>query len=1686
MAFQPPAPYIEITPSTSVPSHQSHPVMYSAWPQKCAVCDLDMFSSMNMTIHMASHRNVGTAPQHTSSAWPQKCPVCGITIFSSMNMMNHMATHRNVGTAPPHNPSAWPQKCAFCDAEMYSSMNVKIHMASHRNVGNAPQQHTSVPDQGDLPSDPQSPLPKSEEEKEKEGVTCSSSKPQNTSNYICLCFICGMKFTTYVEREQHRCTDRLECNVCGDSFVMPDTFRTHTLSHKQNIKQETKGQEYLQQKKLDCVHCKKVFPYIDLQYHSCIARHYCNYCGTELINLESLKVHQRRHIIKPTPFERLDTLQPLRKIPVRKRPAIHAQKTCNSTNDKGYQLNKCCKCGQVFYKTEHFRAHAILLHKRSKADTFHLTGKLCFVCGRVFRSKRELKEHQFSEYKCLVCKKTFKNEDEAREHRKSHKKKPDKFTFKCTGTPYTCLSTKHTCKPYKCVHCDETFDSHAEVENHKCAPITCSKCDKIYASKRGLNRHVCKTWPCTSCQESFFTKVLMIAHCCPNRPCPDCGKTSTTKEEAENHVCLLYACEVCKKKFHSHLGLKDHCCLADKCSDCGKKLPKKRSVLKKEFCMCSFKPQNKEAQKEVASPPFKMVGVKHICSICGRTFRTISTLKKHNSSSYSCTVCDEVFCKIPALEKHVKKHTVEDIQTSKLAKRMAEANETVKNAAKIESRKQKRGSTRIVPKAAKPSILVVPLNKSAARANAPTQLSTQQPTTSLQCDDCGIFFKKKKEMKNHNCVNPVGNDCPLCNQHFPSPILLQQHAIKDHNTSNPFVCRPCGGVYTSNEELTSHKLKCSQSTAHPAVYVVKRKADQTSHKPQGTTSLSQTTPSVVLGPLICSLCDIVFLKQEDLQGHMLSHTKERALTCRVCKITFPKLTPLKSRVQHIKKCKSKFALNLDHVPPPVTSQQNDSQGKTGSSPVIPNEELANHNLKCGNSSVHPAVSALTRKADQTSHKPQGTTSMSQKTPSLVLGSLICSVCDAVFLKPEDLQGHMLNHHTQERALTCPVCKIKFPTLTPVKYCLQHIKTCRSQIGPNVDHVPPSVTSQQKDSQGKTGSSPVNSYEELANYKLKCGNSTALPADSVLIRKAGQTSQKPQGTTSLSQTTPSVVLGPLICSLCDIVFLKQEDLQGHMLSHTKERALTCRVCKITFPKLTPLKSRVQHIKKCKSKFALNLDHVPPPVTSQQNDSQGKTGSSPVIPNEELANHNLKCGNSSVHPAVSALTRKADQTSHKPQGTTSMSQKTPSLVLGSLICSVCDAVFLKPEDLQGHMLNHHTQERALTCPVCKIKFPTLTPVKYCLQHIKTCRSQIGPNVDHVPPSVTSQQKDSQGKTGSSPVNSYEELANYKLKCGNSTALPADSVLIRKAGQTSQKPQGATSLSQTTPSVVLGSLICSVCDAVFKKLEDLKGHMLSHTKERAVTCPVCKIGFHKLTPLKSRVQHYMMCRSQIALNLDHVPPPVTSQQNDSQGKTGSPPVTSNEELTAHPAGFLLKQKADQTSHKPHGTTPLSQTKPSVVLISLLCSVCDAVFLKPEDLQGHMLSHASECESTCPVCKLKFHSLTPETTRLKHIRTCPAQISTSVDRVPPPVTRQQEDSQGKTSSSSATQTPTESNTVDIDIDVAAVTPLCVEPLIGTRNSMKANPDEKEMPEKTSCELCIKGFKTKDELQKHLASHKT
>ena len=1352
---------------------------------------------------MASHRNVGTAPQHTSSAWPQKCPVCGITIFSSMNMTIHMASHRNVGTAPPHNPSAWPQKCAFCDAEMYSSMNVKIHMASHRNVGNAPQQHTSVPDQGDLPSDPQSPLPKSEEEKEKEGVTCSSSKPQNTSNYICLCFICGMKFTTYVEREQHRCTDRLECNVCGDSFVMPDTFRTHALSHKQNIKQETKGQEYLQQKKLDCVHCKKVFPYIDLQYHSCIARHYCNYCGTELINLESLKVHQRRHIIKPTPFERLDTLQPLRKIPVRKRPAIHAQKTCNSTSDKGYQLNKCCKCGQVFYKTEHFRAHAILLHKRSKADTFHLTGKLCFVCGRVFRSKRELKEHQFSEYKCLVCKMTFKNENEAREHRKSHKKKPDKFTFKCTGTPYTCLSTKHTCKPYKCVHCDETFDSHAEVENHKCAPITCSKCDKIYASKRGLNRHVCKTWPCTSCQESFFTKVLMIAHCCPNRPCPDCGKTSTTKEEAENHVCLLYACEVCKKKFHSHLGLKDHCCFADKCSDCGKKLPKKRSVLKKEFCMCSFKPQ-----KEVASPPFKMVGVKHICSICGRTFRTISTLKKHNSSSYSCTVCDDVFCKIPALEKHVKKHTVEDIQKSKLAKRMAEANETVQNAAKIESRKQKRGSTRIVPKAAKPSILVVPLNKSAARANAPTQLSTQQPTTSLQCDDCSIFFKKKKEMKNHNCVNPVGNDCPLCYQHFPSPILLQQHAIKDHNTSNPFVCRPCGGVYTSNEELTSHKLKCSQSTAHPAVYVVKRKADQTSHKPQGTTSLSQTTPSVVLGPLICSLCDIVFLKQEDLQGHMLSHTKERALTCRVCKITFPKLTPLKSRVQHIKKCKSKFALNLDHVLPPVTSEQKDSQEKTGSSPVTSNEELANHNLKCGNSSVHPAVSALTRKADQTSHKPQGTTSMGQKTPSLVLGSLICSVCDAVFLKPEDLQGHMLNHHTQERALTCPVCKIKFPTLTPVKYCLQHIKTCRSQIGPNVDHVPPSVTSQQKDSQGKTGSSPVNSYEELANYKLKCGNSTALPADSVLIRKADQTSQR-------------------------------------------------------------------------------------------------------------------------------------------------------------------------------------------------------------------------------------------------------------------------------------PQGATSLSQTTPSGVLGSLICSVCDAVFKKLEDLKGHMLSHTKERAVTCPVCKIGFHKLTPLKSRVQHYMMCRSQIALNLDHVPPPVTSQQNDSQGKTGSPPVTSNEELTAHPAVFLLKQKADQTSHKPHGTTPLSQTKPSVVLISLLCSVCDAVFLKPEDLQGHMLSHASECESTCPVCKLKFHLLTPETTRLKHIRTCPAQISPSVDRVPPPVTRQQEDSQGKTSSSSATQTPKESNTVDIDIDVAAVSPPCVEPLIGTRNSMKASPDEKEMPEKTSCELCIKGFKTKDELQKHLASHK-
>ena len=1203
MASQPSGSNTCIAQSTSVPNHQSHPVMYSAWPQKCAVCAVEIHSLMNMTIHMASHHNSDNVPKHTS-----------------------------------------------------------------------------VPGQGDqLPSDPQSPLQRSEEEE----VTCSSSKPQNTSDFICSCFLCGMKFTTYIEREEHRCTDRLECNVCGDKFVLPDIYETHTLTHKQNREQETKGQEYLHRKKLDCLHCKKVIPYIDLQFHRCIAQHLCNYCGMELSNSENLKIHQRRHIIKPPPFERGVSLQNTKKV-----TKIPSQKTCKRTTDMDKPIHKCCQCGQEFYKTEHFRAHAILLHNCS--DTFTITGKICLVCGTKFQNKKALRAHQFSLHKCNLCEETFRTEDLAKKHRITHFRK--QFTFNCTGTPDSCTLTEHTCKPYKCVVCNESFDTHANLESHKCAPLTCTKCDKSFATKVALTSHTCERWRCSFCHKYFLSELLIIAHRCANRPCPDCGKASKTKEEAENHVCQLYACALCQKPFDIPLNLKEHVCMHEKCSTCDKTLPKQgASVLQKDLCVCPGKSKDPEKSKEYTDPPFRMLGGKHICSICGKTFKNVTTLIKHNSSSYSCTVCDEVFCKIPILQKHVRDHTVKEVQNSKISKRVFEARDPAEKAAQKPSARHKpshvlfseqnRGPN---PQAStmctKPLIIKVPIRKADPRKNVQPDPSTPQSTTSTmpntktsclpdkcsvcgqslpkpggtflqksvcvcnkdtqgtgkskevavplpptlrkkhicnicgkiysdmssfkrhkmsshlcivcdeeicsiqtleahakkhtikdiqnpkssrglvqakssvqktakqpsvqmlssapsskrkhdsspvseqcnipqtikaairvpdtgekaqsessspqltssvrpntskfsntvyKCNNCGIFFCNKDDLKRHNCVNIKDKheyDCPLCNQHFMSPLLLQRHTIERHSISNPFSCDKCRSLFTSKKELANHKLECgktiylSDKSCQPEkcprcqkVYLTKEYLQKhkcgilvsllTGKPGQNMTSLIKKNVQTAQRTLSSSNPQILISRPEDFQGQLHSHSAAKSNTRvssgHVVKDPLDQISTSPKRT-HI----------VTHIARPIAeSRERHVESRTFNLPATSSESIMHH---IADKDPLQQISTSPKRTHIVTHiarpiaesRERHVESRTSNLPATSSESITIHMADNVYSVPH------ISSLTRQSGYTCPVCKHTFPTATTVKTLLQH--SCPSWIVPNVESVPPLVIRPEED------------------------------------------------------------------------------------------------------------------------------------------------------------------------------------------------------------------------------------------------------------------------------------------------------------------------------------------------------------------------------------------------------------------------------------------------------------------------------------------------------------------------------------------------------------------------------------------------------------------------------------------------
>lgn len=219
-----------------------------------------------------------------------------------------------------------------------------------------------------------------------------------------------------------------------------------------------------------------------------------------------------------------------------------------------------------------------------------------------------------------------------------------------------------TLEPYLCEICLSQFDNltefHEHFESHSGADrvkfaLKCEVCNKKFKKRTKLEQHKLKyhsndtQYTCDLCSETFRLHYKFVKHLVSHGKGPK--KESYESEINQNGTSEL-ECTVCSANFKSSYSLAAHMRKHTKkgrvlaCSICGKVFKKVSHVKRHELC-------------HEVNRPYK-------CTSCPKRFNTESLLKEHsnkhnNIKPHTCPMCSKSFAHLSTLTTHIKIHTRE-------------------------------------------------------------------------------------------------------------------------------------------------------------------------------------------------------------------------------------------------------------------------------------------------------------------------------------------------------------------------------------------------------------------------------------------------------------------------------------------------------------------------------------------------------------------------------------------------------------------------------------------------------------------------------------------------------------------------------------------------------------------------------------------------------------------------------------------------------------------------------------------------------------------------------------------------------------------------------------------------------------------------------------------------------------------
>ncbi|XP_054263731.1 zinc finger protein 43-like isoform X2 [Macrosteles quadrilineatus] len=304
--------------------------------------------------------------------------------------------------------------------------------------------------------------------------------------------------------------------------------------------------------------------------------------------------------------------------------------------------------------------------------------------------------------------------------------------------------------------------------------------------------------------------------------------------------------------------------------------------------------------------------LRHICEICGKSFKNKNTLQVHkacHSNSFACASCNMQFDKKYLLIKHCRSH-LDRVVTNKYAVYKAKTGNELPLHPKVNC------DFKTFPH---------PCSQCAKRFQTKVELKMHNVTHSSEknykCTYCRKLFKRKSSLRIHfNVLHTQPKNkfcCDECSKSFVLNQYLQRHKRIAHSKKRPLSCLTCGATFSDRQYLNIHcnthtGIKsyscsfCSKTFAqlphlkrherlHTGVKPYKCKICDKSFRDSSNFKVHQIFHSG-LRPFKCEECGKDFTQRSHLNNHKKTHNKARPYKCNICGDSFKKKEVLKSHV----------------------------------------------------------------------------------------------------------------------------------------------------------------------------------------------------------------------------------------------------------------------------------------------------------------------------------------------------------------------------------------------------------------------------------------------------------------------------------------------------------------------------------------------------------------------------------------------------------------------------------------------------------------------------------------------------------------------------------------------------------------------------------------------------------------------